>query len=218
MSLLVTNKSELRSKLNSLRTEVKKKYIDLGSKLLVFSVNSINHFAHHLIVLQDKDPNVIHVVPETKVQWKDPSIAAAVQRAVSDIRPSFNFGSSRGWSRDHFKNPEKYHPILVNRIRVDESGILKSSKELENTSAKLKVVDPYLESALNTLTAFDAVEASLNASLPKEDTSVDVDMVSGTRPVTKRRASVKKVTSETSKKKVVKVKRVKKGVFHRVED
>lgn len=217
MSLHITNKFKLSSKLDGLRTEVKKKYIDLGSKLLVFSVNSINHFARHLIVLQDKDPNVVHVVPETKVQWKDPSIAATVQRAVSNIRPSFNFGSTKGWSRDHFKNPEKYHPILVNRIKVDENGILKSSKESENTLAKLKVVDPYLEGALNTLAAFDTVEAALGASLPKEDNSADVSMVSGTRPVTKK-VSVKKVTNGTPKKKIVKVKRVKKGVFHRVED
>lgn len=217
MSLHIPNKVKLLSKLDGLRTEVKKKYINLGSKLLVFSVNSINHFAHHLIVLQDKDPNVIHVAPETKVKWKDPSIAAAVQRAVSDIRPSFNFGSSRGWSRDHFKNPEKYHPILVNRIKADENGILKASKEPENTLTKLKVVDPYLEGALNTLAAFDTVEAALEASLPKEDNSADVGIVSGTRPVTKK-VSVKKVTNGTPKKKVVKVKRVKKGVFHRVED
>jgi len=216
---LIPNKFELLSKLDGLRDQAKKKYIDVGGKLLVFSVNSINNFAKHLIVLQGKDPNVIHVVPETKIQWKDPSIVAAVTRAVSDIRPSFNFGgSSRGWGRDHFKNPEKYHPILVGRINMDEKGVLNVTKESENVSGLLKVVDPALGEALSMLAGLEEAESSLRRVVSKEDDLEGVEVVSGSRQVSNKKVSTKKVKSRADSKKAVKVKRVKKGVFHRVED
>jgi hypothetical protein len=206
----LSNKFELLSKLDGLREQVKKKYIDVGGKLLIFSANTMSDFAKHLIVLQGKDPNA---VPQEKIAWKDPSVVAAVNRVVSNIRPSFNFGgSSRGWSQGHFKNPEKYHPILVSRIKMDEKGVLNVTKEPEDTSASLKVVDPALGEALNMLAGLEEAESSLRRAASKED-NLEVEVVSGSRQV-----STKKEKSKTSSKKAVKVKRVKKGVFRRVED
>lgn len=213
---LISNKFKLLFKLDGLRDQAKKKYIDVGGKLLVFSVNSINNFAKHLIVLQGKDPNV---VPQEKIAWKDPSTVAAVTRAVNDIRPSFNFGgNSRGWGRDHFKNPEKYHPILVGRIKMDEKGVLNVTKESENVSGSLKVVDPALGEALSMLSGLEEVEVSLRRAASKEDDLEGVEVVSGSRQVSNKKVSTKKVKNKTDSKKIVRVKRVKKGVFHRVED
>lgn len=207
---LIPNKFELLSKLDGLREQAKKKYIDVGGKLLIFSANTMSDFAKHLIVLQGKDPNV---VPQEKIAWKSPATIAAVERAVSDIRPSFNFGgSSRGWSQVHFKNPEKHHPILVSRIKMDEKGVLNVTKAPEDTSASLKVVDPALGEALNMLAGLEEAESSLRRAASKED-NLEVEVVSGSRQV-----STKKEKSKTSSKKAVKVKRVKKGVFRRVED
>lgn len=206
----IINKFEILSKLDVLREQAKKKYIDVGGKLLIFSANTMSDFAKHLIVLQGKNPNAI---PQEKIAWKDPSVIAAVNRVVSNIRPSFNFGgTSKGWSRDHFKNPEKYHPILVSRIKMDEKGVLNVTKEPENTSASLNVVDPALGDVLNMLAGLEEAESSLKRAVSKED-NLEVEVVSGSRQV-----SAKKAKSKTSSKKAVKVKRVKKGVFRRVED
>lgn len=206
----IPNKFELISKLDGLRDQAKKKYIDIGGKLLVFSANTMSSFVKHLIVLQGKDPNA---VPQEKIAWKDPSVVAAVNRVVSDIRPSFKFsGGSRGWSQGHFKNPEKYHPILVNRIKMDEKGVLNVTKEPENTPASLKVVDPALGEALSMLAGLEEIDPPLKHAATKED-NLEVEVVSGSRQV-----STKKAKSKISSKKVVKVKRVKKGVFRRVED
>jgi hypothetical protein len=211
----ITNKFELLSKLDGLREQAKKKYIDVGGKLLIFSANTMNNFAKHLIVLQGKDPNA---VPQEKIAWKDPSVVAAVNRVVSNIRPSFNFGgSSRGWSQGHFKNPEKYHPILVSRIKMDEKGVLNVTKEPGDASVPLKVVDPALGDVLNMLAGLQEAEASLGQTLSKEENLEAVEVVSGARQVSEKKVTAKKVKSKTDKK-VVKVKRVKKGVFRRVED
>ena len=213
---LIPNKFELLSKLDGLREQAKKKYIDVGGKLLIFSANTMSDFAKHLIELQGKDPNA---VPQEKIAWKDPSVVAAVNRVVSNIRPSFNFGgTSKGWSRDHFKNPEKYHPILVSRIKMDEKGVLNVTKEPENTSASLNVVDPALGDMLSMLAGLEEAEASLRRAVSKEENLEGVEVVSGAREVSEKKVTAKKEKSKTNSKKVVKVKRVKKGVFRRVED
>lgn len=196
----IPNKFELLSKLDGLREQAKKKYIDVGGKLLIFSANTMSDFAKHLIVLQGKNPNAI---PQEKIAWKDPSVIAAVNRVVSNIRPSFNFGgTSKGWSRDHFKNPEKYHPILVSRIKMDEKGVLNVTKELENVSGSLKVVDPALGEALSMLAGLEEAEVSLKCTASKEDDLEGVEVVSGSRQVSNKKVSTKKVKSKADSKKL----------------
>lgn len=205
-------KNEFKPKLNNLQFQAKKKYINLISKLLVFSINSVNHFARHIIVLQGKNPD--YVVPE-------PITEKILTRAISDVRPSFNFSSSsRGWNQSYFKNPEKYHPILVGRIKTDKDGVLKVSQESDYMTSALKLAEAVEVTTkmenYEASNALDLIEASLGVSLPQTDSSLeDVNIVSGSRSVSKKKISVKKVSP---KKKNVRVKRVKKGVFHRVED
>lgn len=223
MPLHIPSKTDLKSKLDNLQSQAKKKYIDLSSKLLVFSINSVKHFARHIIVLQGKNPDYVPPEPVTKQE---------LTRVISDIRPSFNFGgSSRGWTQDYFKNPGKYHPILVNRIKMDENGVLKPSKESANASvlqrtlvkpaplsdALFKELVDEEESFLRTLNDFTS------KTVEKENELAKVDIVSGSRAVSKekkaRSAAKKKVQSSPKKTtKVKKVVRVKKGVIHRVED
>lgn len=219
MPLHIPNKFEFFSKLNNLRTEAKNKYIDLSSKLLVFSINLVNHFARHLIVLQGKNPDYVPPEPVTKQE---------LTRIISDIRPSFNFGSgSRGWTLDHFKNPTKYHPILVNRIETNKNGVLKvqdNKAVLQRTFVTPTPLSDSLfkelveeESFFKTLGDFASKTAEKEAELAK------VEIVSGSRAVSKekkiRRVSKKKAQSVLKKTtKVKKVVRVKKGVIHRVED
>lgn len=156
---------------HKLKGQLKNKYIDFGKNLLVWTLNPINSFARHLIILQGKNPDVI---PPFKTIADTPALKAA----VSDVRPSFRFGDTKGWTKSHFTNPEKYHPILLGRIILDENKVLKIAKDSAVTTANIEA----------------ALQVSIGSPIevqPKDN---------------------------LNKKKVVKVRRLKKGVFRRVED
>jgi len=174
---------KLKASLIELKAVTKNKYVNFGTKLLVLSLNPITKFAKHLIELQGKNPN---------------SVPITLKDAVESM-PVFRFHESAGWGRNHFKDPQNYHPILKMRKQVKNEGglqdgpkVKKKEVPLQRTLAKPVDFSPEIYNAINTET------------------------------VSKKEKEKKVVFEKASEKKSYnpprKVVRFKKGIIHRVED
>ena len=199
---------------SKVKETAKNTYVDFGHKLLVRVLDPINRFARHIIELQGKDPNY--------VKPPEPTLKEAMP-----VRPSFRFNETRGWTQGHLKKPAFNHPILLMRAKIAAEGGLRD-KAAEELAAKAAAAVAEEEAVLQrTVPAPDPIDDLRKAmfGLKFDDNNkadilmddIEVEVVSGSRAVSKTKVAAKK-TKSAPKKKVVRVKRTKKGVFNRVED
>jgi hypothetical protein len=197
--------------LSQLREKARSTYIDLGHKLVVSLLSPINRFARHLVVLQGKDPDYI------------PPPAPTLKDAMP-ARPSFRFNETRGWTQACLKKPTENHPILKIRRQLASEGGLRD-KAAEELAAKAAAVAEPLQRTIpeaDPIADLRKAFSELKFDEKKADDLLgdvlmdEIEMISGTRAVSRTKVAAKKAKSST--KKAVRVKRVKKGVFNRVED
>jgi hypothetical protein len=203
---------DLRNLPSKAKEVAKGTYVDLGHKLLVRVLSPINRFARHIIELQGKDPNY--------VKPPEPTLKEAMP-----VRPSFRFNESKGWTQGHLKTPAQNHPILVMRAKLASEGGLrdKAAEELAAKAAAAVAQEDVLQRTLPTPDPIDDLRKAVSelkfdagqADILMDD--IEVEMTSGSRAVSKAKVAAKKVKS-SPKKKAVRVKKTKKGTFHRVED
>jgi hypothetical protein len=133
----------LKASLTELKAVTKNKYVNLGTKLLAFSVNSLNDFARHLIVLQGKDTNTNFTLDFLF----GPKVVKAIPK---NTRPFIKSSRTPNFKPDIILNKVKPVPIsisLVKEIIKEEEEYLKildnvSSKAIEKESdlAKVEIV------------------------------------------------------------------------------
>jgi hypothetical protein len=179
-------------------------YVGLGRKLLGSVLNHTNQFARHLIEVQGKNPDYVAPPPSKEASY---------------IRPSFRFDESRSWTKAHFKKPLLKHPILVGRTKLEFEGGLRD-KAAEQLAAEATKSVAQVEVLQRTIPQPDPIEdlrkafATLTFSDKKVE-DVEMEVTSGSRAVSKEKAAAKRATP---KKKVVRIKKTKRGSVHRVED
>lgn len=213
MPLHVPNKVELISKLDNLKIQTKKTYINVGKKVLLTTIHIMNKLAHNLVSLQDSELSVYSVFGPNE------------QKKLPNQKRPHIHGSRVGGT---------HYPFLIVRQQFKDMG-LPVSKLSKNETVDLSRESDYIASALQVARAaestkdvenyeatraLDLIKSSLGVSPPQTDPLEEVNIVSGSRSVSKKKISAKKVAPKkaTPKKKAVTVRRVKKGVFRRVED
>lgn len=212
MNLITSLENKLVSLRDEIKNSAKSKYVDLGHKLLVRVLNPINRFARHIIELQGKNPD--YVAPP-----------APTLKDAMPVRPSFRFNESKGWTQAHIKKPAENHPILKIRRQLAAEGGLrdKAAEELAAKAAAAVATEEVLQRTIPQPDPIDDLRKAVSQLKFDEGKAeelvedLEVEVTSGSRAVSKVKVAAKKQKS-APKKKAVRVKKTKKGVFHRVED